>query len=319
MKGKKLLGFIITVVITLSAMPAQTVWAEETAAAVSEDDRYPLSEYKDWLVTDPVIGFTAWKWDDNYIGNAGLLKTGDYTPNPKYVTTPNGEYMYRHAAEDDDFRYLMCPGTGVEQVVIARLAGAPLAGYDQEFINGEEVAALERVTREFLNSFDWRNASDEEKAVRIVKRINQAEYDHSDDSDANKSDFTYGCLINGTAKCGGYVNAACYLGFCVNLPVSGHGVGNHMYTLFRVNGVWLSNDSTTKDTTFKIYDPADGYYMAGNMKCFQQVGEFCDRMGYQTPETLDGIIHNMTLSDGTRIYKSHAWYGGRDADVMQFQ
>lgn len=323
MRKRRVLAGICVIMLAVG-VPAQTVWAEtaeETSVDTAEgyDEQYPLREYRDWLAVDPVIGFTDWIWSDRYIGNSGLLETGDYTPNPKYAQSPISEYMYRKAVENNEFRYLMCPGTSVEKVVIAKLAGAPLSGFSEEFINGEEVAALERVTREFLNSFDWRNASDEEKAVRIVKLINQAEYDHSDNADANKSDFTFGCLVNGKAKCGGYVNAACYLGFCLNLPVSGHGVGNHEYTLFHVNGVWLSNDSTTKDTIFKIYDPTEGYYMAGDMKCFQQVGEFCDRQGYQKPETLDGIIHNMTLADGTQIYKSHAWYGGIDADVMQFR
>lgn len=325
MKKVKIAMAVMLALVTVVPVQAAEVRQGEMAFAKREetvpayDEQYPLREYRDWFVVDPVIGQSTWKWDHMYVGNAKLTSTGDYTPDPKYGGTPNYEYVIRHSIEDNDFRYLMCPGTAVEQVVIARLAGASLAGYSEDFINGEEVAALERVTREFLNSFDWRNASDEEKAVRIVKRINQAQYDFSDDPDANKSHLTYGCLVNETALCGGYVGAAAYLGFCVNLPVSGHGVGNHMYSLFRVNGVWLSNDSTSKDFVFQIYDPAKGYYMAGDMKCFQQVGGYCDRTGYQVPETLDGVIHDMTLSDGTRIFKGLAWYEGRNADVMQFR
>lgn len=324
MKKQKMMA-VVSAAMLAAAMPVQTVWADtvqETSGEKAEgyDEQYPLSEYRDWFA-EPIYPQMQlqWRWDDDYIGTAGLLKTGDYTPNSKYGSNPNYEYIYRHAIMDDDFRYLMCPKTGVEKVVIAKLSGVEPIGYDEWFVNGEEVAKLENVTREFLNSFDWRNASDEEKAVRIVKRINQARYDYSDDLNVNKSNLTYGCLVNGTAQCGGYVNAACYLGFCVNLPVSGHGVGNHMYSLFRVNGVWLSNDSTTKDATFRIYDPSEGYYMAGDMKCFQQVGEYCDRTGYQMPETLDGIIQDMRISDGTRIYKSTAYYGGKNASVMQFQ
>lgn len=324
MRKRRVWAGMCVMMLAVGVTP-QTVWAdtvEETSVDTAEgyDEQYPLREYKDWLAVNPFTGQLNWIWEDMYIGAAGVLNTGDYTPDPKYGhTSPIGEYMYRHAAENDDFRYLMCPGTGEELLVIAKLAGVEPVGYDDWAINSQEVAALECETREFLNSFDWRNASDEEKAVRIVKRINQAEYDHSDSPDSNKSNLTYGCLVNGTALCGGYVNAANYLGFCVNLPVSGHGVGNHMYTLFRVNGVWLSNDSATKDTIFKIYDPSEGYYMLGDIKYFQQVGEFCDRQGYQKPETLDGVIHDMIFSDGTQIYKSHAWYGGRDADVMQFR
>ena len=108
------------------------------------DEQYPLREYKDWLAVNPFTGQLNWIWEDMYIGAAGLLNTGDYTPDPKYGhTSPIGEYMYRHAAENDDFRYLMCPGTGEELLVIAKLAGVEPVGYDDWAINSQEVAALE--------------------------------------------------------------------------------------------------------------------------------------------------------------------------------
>ena len=72
-----------------------------------------------------------------------------------------------------------------------------------------------------MNSFDWRNASDLEKATRICKRIHQASYDHDAANEATTTGWSnsvsygaYGCLVNGKAVCQGYTEAAGLLGVC---------------------------------------------------------------------------------------------------------
>lgn len=337
-KITRLLAFAVSTLMALS-MPVQTVWAETDR---SYDEQYPLNRYKDWFAVDPVLNYTRWKWDPLYIGNAKLTQTGDYTPDPRYLpSTPANEYIYRHAVADNDFRYFMNPGTSIETQTFMRLAGVDIVGWqfqgdpaDVAKWNSEKeakIAALEKEMRDFMSSFDWRNASDEEKAVRIAKRIHQADYDHEgaamdsvtySASERKDSGYAYGCLVEGKALCGGYTSAAQLLGLCVDLSVAGYSgpyAMNHILPVFLVNGVWLSNEPTQKSQVFQIHDPSNGYYMAGTMKCYEQLGEFCDRTGYQVPETLDGIFQNMTLSDGTQIFKSLAWYDGRNADVMQFR
>ena len=48
--------------------------------------------------------------------------------------------------------------------------------------NSAETLAIEKELRDFLNSFDWKNASDYEKAVHVARRVNRAEYDNTTSS-----------------------------------------------------------------------------------------------------------------------------------------
>ena len=82
-----------------------------------------------------------------------------------------------------------------------------------------ETLAIEKEIRDFLNSFDWKNASDYEKAVHVARRVNKAEYDNTTSS----CNLAYGCLVEGKALCDGFVNAANLLAWftvnthCVNV------------------------------------------------------------------------------------------------------
>ena len=68
-----------------------------------------------------------------------------------------------------------------EMAALIRMSGAelgklgPQSDNPDELRSEEESKALEAEIRKFLNSFDWVNASDYEKAVRIARRVNQAE------------------------------------------------------------------------------------------------------------------------------------------------
>lgn len=73
-----------------------------------------------------------------------------------------------------------------------------------------ETLAIEKEIRDFLNSFDWKNASDYEKAVHVARRVNKAEYDNTTSS----CNLAYGCLVEGKALCDGFVNAANLLAWC---------------------------------------------------------------------------------------------------------
>ena len=52
----------------------------------------------------------------------------------------------------------------------------------------------------FMNSFDWRNASDLEKATRICNRIHQASYDHDAANEADTTGWSNSCLLY-TSRC----------------------------------------------------------------------------------------------------------------------
>ncbi len=108
-----------------------------------------------------------------------------------------------------------------------------------------ETLAIEKEIRDFLNSFDWKNASDYEKAVHVARRVNKAEYDNT----TNSCSLAYGCLVEGKAVCDGFVNAACLLGktgltcYCETLYRKDNGeywlhiVGGAMTSLARPTGI----------------------------------------------------------------------------------
>ena len=135
---------------------------------------------------------------------------------------------------------------------VARLAGVQMPGY-QAVENSAETLALEKEIRKFLNSFDWKNASDYEKAVHIARRVNQAEYD----STLPSCSLSYGCLVDGKAVCDGFVNAACLLAWCVDLQATSVSslAANHSYTAYCINGIWVRHEATSHDESFHIMDP----------------------------------------------------------------
>ena len=120
-------------------------------------------------------------------------------------------YISQKAVEDRDISYLN-PTGGYNLEVLAELAGYP----DKNVTAGTpEVNALLNEVKSFMNSFDWRNASDLEKATRICNRIHKASYDNDAANEAATTGWSnslsygaYGCLVNGKAVCQGYTEAA---------------------------------------------------------------------------------------------------------------
>ena len=91
------------------------------------------------------------------------------------------------------------------------------------------------------------------------------------------------------------------MAFCIDLPVDqGIDIPNHAYPLFCINGVWVSYEPTTKDTSFMVidpievaehvdFDPTKEVYIYGNC------AEYCLRSGYVMPEDISGLIPDATI------------------------
>ena len=78
-------------------------------------------------------------------------------------------YRNNRTVADKDVTYnIGLSGNSID--VLAKLAGLP----DMASSNSPEVIALANEVKAFMNSFDWRNASDLEKATRICERIHRA-------------------------------------------------------------------------------------------------------------------------------------------------
>ena len=180
-----------------------------------------------------------------------------------------------------------------ELIAAAELAGIADTGRTEyAAANRVKIDALKGEIAAFMNRFDWRNASDFEKAVRISERIAKADY--YDDTVYRVNDFgetvsdwgdastAIGCLVDGQCNCDGYLSAANLLANCVDLTALGDIMGNHGFPIYRINGVWVSHEPTTKDRFFRVFDWEQSKY-GPNKEYYSGIAEFCERSGYQTP------------------------------------
>lgn len=209
-------------------------------------------------------------------------------------------YISQKAVEDRDISYLN-PTGGYNLEVLAELAGYP----DKNVTAGTpEVNALLNEVKSFMNSFDWRNASDLEKATRICNRIHKASYDNDAANEAATTGWSnslsygaYGCLVNGKAVCQGYTEAAKLLSYAVGIKNFEMGDVGHTYPLFLVDGIWLANEPTTQNKYFTVadvYEYNPGYRLMlqlGDTSDFtdegskyQMIGDYCYKTGYQIPD-----------------------------------
>lgn len=261
---KKLIMSVMSMILVIGT--ATTSFAE------GYDPQYPLKGYMEpWFINSPVSGETAWKSDPYNF----LNKSDNYS-----------QYALDLVIENKDplsLSYFRAR----ELAAIAKLTDYPTTG-----LEGVDQVKLELFTtelRNFLNSFDWRNASDYEKAVQIAKRITKADY-----LDEEGTQYPYSCLVEGKANCSGYAWSARLLGACVGLPVEELGSVSHTYPVLLVDGVWLSYEPTSKDDYFNIaevYTPA--YYLAGE-SYLTPLGEYCKATGYQVPTTVEGKFPNIS-------------------------
>lgn len=242
-----------------------------TSFADTYDPQYPLKGYMEpWFVNSPVTGETAWK-SDPY----------------NFINEPVGPMQYAldlAIANKDPLS--LSYFRAEELAVIAELTNYQTTGLSPDQGNVDRLATE---VRNFLNSFDWRNASDYEKAVQVAKRITKADY-----LDQEGTQYPYSCLVEGKANCNGYAWTARLLGASVGLPVEELGSISHTYPVFLVDNIWLSYEPTSKDDYFNIaevYTPA--FYLSGEPH-LTPLGEYCQATGYQVPTTVEEKFPNIS-------------------------
>ena len=267
----------------------QTQGQQVTANLVQNtDDQYPLKgRIENYL--DSYDGNYVWYWSNANVAHEGLVPAG--------MTSMT--YIDKRAIEDKNVTYHVgLSGYSID--VLAKLAGLPATAS----MGTAEVNNLANEVETFLNSFDWRNASDLEKATRICNRIHKASYDSDAANEAVTTGWSEspsygarGCLVNGKAVCQGYTEAANLLAICVGLQTMEMGDVGHTYPLFLVDGIWLANEPTTQNKYFTVadvyeYNPiyrkmlnmgADtSSYTSADM--YQVIGDYCYNTGYQIPD-----------------------------------
>lgn len=220
-------------------------------------------------------------------------------------------YIFQKAVEDRDISILN-PTGGYNLAVLGILSGYNEANIP--YADTPEVAALLAEVKEFMNSFDWRNASDLEKATRICNRIHEASYDHDAANEAQTTGWSeslsygaYGCLVNGKAVCQGYTEAAKLLSYAVGIKSFEMGDVGHTYPVFLVDGVWLGNEPTTQNKYFVVED----VYRKNVIGTYQMLGQYCEATGYTVPTDLSQLPDWAGKSEETRF--------GRQELVIRFQ
>lgn len=266
--------------------------------STATNDEFPLKgRVEKYLNT--YEGNYVWYWTGPNVIREGIVPAG----------MPGLNYVYQRAIEDRDPSY--CTGlSGYSIDVLAKLAGLP----DMASSNSPEVIALTNEVKEFMNSFDWRNASDLEKATRICNRIHEASYDHDAANEAQTTGWSeslsygaYGCLVNGKAVCQGYTEAAHLLGFAVGIKTREMGDVGHTYPVFLVDGVWLGNEPTTQNKYFVVED----VYRKNVIGTYQLLGQYCEGTGYTVPTDLSQLPDWAGKSEETRF--------GKQELVIRFQ
>ena len=256
--------------------------------AQSYDAQYPLKgRVENYL--DSYDGNYVWYWTGPNMIRKGVVPAG----------MTGLSYAYQKAVEDRNATYHVgLSGYSID--VLAKLAGLAATAS----MGTAEVNNLANEVETFLNSFDWRNASDIEKATRICNRIHKASYDNDAANEAITTGWSnslsygaYGCLVNGKAVCQGYTEAANLLAMCVGLQTMEMGDVGHTYPLFLVDGVWLANEPTTQNKYFTVadvYEYNPGYRLmlqlgdtsdfADEGSKYQMIGDYCYKTGYQIPD-----------------------------------
>ena len=273
----------------------QTQGQQVTANLVQNtDDQYPLKgrveKYFGISKVQGEEGYLVPYWNATYVIREGVVPAG----------MTGGTYIFNKAVEDKDILYLY-PTGGYNLSVLGLLSGFSAK---TPYTDSAETQQLLNEVKSFMNSFDWKNASDLEKATRICNRIHKASYDNDAANEAATTGWSnslsygaYGCLVNGKAVCQGYTEAAGLLGYAVGLKTFEMGDVGHTYPLFLVDGVWLANEPTTQNKYFTVadvyeYNPI--YRMMLNMGAdtssytstdmYQVIGDYCYNTGYQIPD-----------------------------------
>lgn len=212
-------------------------------------------------------------------------------------------YIDIKAVEDKDISYHN-PQGGYNLAVLAILAGYD--GANIPYKDAPETQQLLSEVKAFMNSFDWRNASDLEKATRICNRIHQASYDYDAANEAQTTGWSespsygaYGCLVNGKAVCQGYTEAANLLGYAVGIKTFEMGDVGHTYPVFLVDGIWLGNEPTTQNKYFLVED----VYRKNVLGTYQQLGQYCEATGYTIPTDLSQLPDWAGKQEETRFGK----------------
>lgn len=128
-----------------------------------------------------------------------------------------------------------------------------LAGLYDDALTEYEQAVVEKV-KEFLNSFDWQNATDYEKAEQAIRFIvERSHYDIIND-DVLLYNSSYSCLVNGVSACDGLAQSFHLLTRAVGVKSFYASTLNHAWNYIKINDSYYEIDTSDLVQTYHYYN-----------------------------------------------------------------
>lgn len=227
---KRMKKFIVAVMaFTTLAVSALPVYAEEA-------DQYPLKgTFPYTMMTKEIV--------DKRLAE-GWVFTGDpYAEVGTAVPFGNDAEW----AQINNFKSSVATGINSGKILIylAGLTSAP-DSYSGSALTVEEEAVKNEVIK-YLNSYDWKNASDYEKAAYTAEYIaTRCEY-HWNTGTIMEENSSYSCLVKGKSRCDGFAGAYHLLTRAAGLKsvhVSDISL-NHAWNYVLIDNKWYEMDVTS--------------------------------------------------------------------------
>lgn len=164
------------------------------------------------------------------------------------------------------------------------LGGDPNARAEQEYLRiprGDALKAEAWEVRRFLNSFDWLNASDLEKATRAAKWVARGSYNYDNSWVSNH--YPYGSLVLRKAVCEGISESYLLLTRCMGMKclmvADWRYGGPHGWNVIEIDGrLWDYDGTLNVNNNFEDYLFTDERYLIDDT--------WMDRVGTSVPRNL---------------------------------
>lgn len=146
-------------------------------------------------------------------------------------------------AQVNNFKSSVATGINAGKILVT-LAGLKPApdSYSGAELTAEEEAVKNEVIK-YLNSYDWKNASEYEKAYYTAEYIaSRSKYVPSEGGLLNNT--SYSCLVEGQSMCDGFAQAYHLLTRAVGLKSVQTGYVGHTWNYVMIDGQWYEIDLT---------------------------------------------------------------------------
>ena len=226
MKKRNLLITAMAIVSMLAAT-VMPVYATET-------DPYPLKgTFPYTMMTKEIV--------DNRLAAGWAVGSNPYAEVGIAVPfTNNAEW-----SQVNSFRSSVASDINAGKILITLAGLTPKPdSYSGSELTAEEEAVKQEVIK-YLNSYDWKHASDYEKAVYTAEYIaSRCTYQKDDSGDAVNRNNIYSCLVNGVSMCDGLTQTYHLLTRAAGLKSVQVSNVVHAWNYVLINNQWYKVDMT---------------------------------------------------------------------------